>query len=478
MRLISQKALRCFGLLMVMTMFLSSVFVFAADEDTSNVTSQAIQAQIANLTLKIDGFVVDNYRSLYPILFYQNITYFPITYNYMQALGLQSHWDEGTGLSVVTNPQGSQKLVLDVLNPFEPDHVPNATVQALTPTFAIKVQGQSIRGTEDALRWPFLLYNDITYIPATWSNIVTYLGLKLDYDEVEKILSVTSYQTPVTKLTLADVKSLPQIFDINLYEDKPVGLSSTISITTTSYGGTLLADKLNYNYDGIIDPATGQILYTLTPDQATASKLNLTPLQVYIRPVPNDENRMRMYVKEGSTWQNSSVATPLTPDLFSTFGLSKDDLFKKADNYDAMGLTRIATYLRDPSNANFIYNMLSNFGFDKMNNKVTLSYKGTVGSLLADMGITDNNLNKFYGYILAMDDIRVAGLTAQQGVMIRSYLEYSDINLSFEMDATTGDVLNQTLKLDFKVSETDSVALVDMKVVYNYKPVLNFPEID
>lgn len=472
MHVLSKTGLRWISLVAIVLALVAGSWVWA--DDATAQASQTLEAQIANVVLKIDGQVVQNLRSKYPVLFYKDITYFPVTYNYTQALGLQSDFEASKGLSVTTNPKGAQKLIQDLLNDDEADQIPGKVVVATVPAFPITVQGKQVKAQSE---WPFLLYNEITYMPATWEYMVTNMGLKLEYEIESRTLSLGGYVTPGNKVALSDISALPKVFATEYASEQKVGMSAKVTVSTTGYG-QLNTAKLKFDYDGIVDSASKQLLYTLTPDAATASLLSLDSVQMYARADAKDANRMQLFTKEGSAWKRSNATTALTPDLFVSKPLNKEEALKTADNLDAMGLGALASVLRNP-NASQIYGLYKNFTLEKTASTATLKYDGTLKNLLADFGIAEGstNMSKFYGYVLSMDNL-TGSAVSNQGAQISAMLQFSTLKLTSVYDIATGQLQSQSLELGLMVSASDAVADISMDISYNYNPVLSWPTVE
>lgn len=62
--------------------------------------SKQVQAAIPEFPVQVNGTVVDNSHARYPLLLYNNITYFPLTWDMAQALQWQVNWSEADGLQV------------------------------------------------------------------------------------------------------------------------------------------------------------------------------------------------------------------------------------------------------------------------------------------------------------------------------------------------------------------------------------------
>jgi hypothetical protein len=106
--------------------------------------------------------------SKYPVIEYNDITYFPMTFNFTQALGLETKWDSETGLVIRKTANKAAKLNLD-------NGVPADKLYAKSPDFNVYVNDNWIDNSNE--EYPILVLNDITYFPMTWRFAVEELGL-------------------------------------------------------------------------------------------------------------------------------------------------------------------------------------------------------------------------------------------------------------------------------------------------------------
>ncbi|SFK93546.1 hypothetical protein SAMN03159341_102249 [Paenibacillus sp. 1_12] len=106
--------------------------------------------------------------SKYPVFEYKDITYFPMTYNFTQALGLETNWDDEVGFSIRKTSNKAGKLSFD-------SGVPTDKLYAKMPDFNIFVNDDWLdNGNEE---YPILVLNDVTYFPMTWNFAVEEFGL-------------------------------------------------------------------------------------------------------------------------------------------------------------------------------------------------------------------------------------------------------------------------------------------------------------
>jgi hypothetical protein len=110
----------------------------------------------------VNDTVLDVRHSEYPLLVYKDITYFPMTWNNMTALGLTAQWDSRLGMSL-KNTNACIPLQQDLTSKINTND--DKQTAELAP-FPVKVNGQVIDNAAET--YPLLLYRNITYFPMTW----------------------------------------------------------------------------------------------------------------------------------------------------------------------------------------------------------------------------------------------------------------------------------------------------------------------
>ncbi len=97
--------------------------------------------------------------SRYPLLSYKNVTYFPMTYEYCQALNLSSVWVEGEGLYIVYFPSYGELPIYPTTQ--------NARYQtAEIADYPIYINGKRVNNATE--EYPLLNFRNVTYFPMTW----------------------------------------------------------------------------------------------------------------------------------------------------------------------------------------------------------------------------------------------------------------------------------------------------------------------
>jgi len=454
------------------------------------VSSGQVTAQITTAKLVIDGFAVDNPRSQYPLLTYNDCMYFPITWNYMQALGLEKGGDFETGLRISTNSEGAQILIQDQMSDDRPSHVDGSEVIADVRVAPIYVQGQLVQhlGSE----WPFLFFRDVTYMPATWEYMVTMMGLEYEYNSTTRTLTLAGHKVDISapptipvpdgnRVTLADVSRLKNIFDFTSQSSQTqrIGLSAQISVVTFGYADILPAATLGFDYDAIVDGSSRQLLYTLIPNQTTASRLQFNGLEVYGRANAQDANRMQLFVRDGNKWTRTSESSDITPELFTSALLTERETARFTYILESMGLNNMVTVLKDPKNAQNVYRIYQNFTLDEsQSGKVVLNYSGTVDQLMTDLCGNELSKSRFYSYAVAYLGFSALALPEGEVNAAAQYFGNSIVTFSSVFDAATGRVLQQKIGLDMRASASQQVVSLNMDIAYNYNPALNWPTVD
>jgi hypothetical protein len=120
-----------------------------------------VKVTIPKFAVEVNGKKIDNVHALYPILAYKGITYFPMTLDYANALGLSLQWNNKTGLAIQSlGSRMSMKADKSGNNSL------TKTYKAQIATFPVKVNDEKIINSEE--KYPLLMFRDITYFPMTW----------------------------------------------------------------------------------------------------------------------------------------------------------------------------------------------------------------------------------------------------------------------------------------------------------------------
>jgi hypothetical protein len=143
----------------------------AAGRGGAEAPAKQYEVKYPTFNVVVNNAQMNNGKSRFPVLLYEGITYFPMTWRFAHALGINIEWDEVNGLAISKSGQPPAKLVNDsaILSARH--------FYAQLPTFPIRVNNQLIDNAQEP--YPVLLFNDITYFPMTWRFAVEELGLTL-----------------------------------------------------------------------------------------------------------------------------------------------------------------------------------------------------------------------------------------------------------------------------------------------------------
>ncbi|TMV44676.1 DUF5050 domain-containing protein [Paenibacillus mesophilus] len=148
----------------------------ALQPSVSNAATDRVEVSFPEFSVTVNGTVLDVRHSEYPLLVYKDITYFPMTWNNMTALGLTAQWDPMQGMSLAKT---------DACIPLQQDltstiHSNDDTQKAELAMFPVQVNGQRIDNAAEP--YPLLLYRNITYFPMTWRFTHDVFGWMTSWD--------------------------------------------------------------------------------------------------------------------------------------------------------------------------------------------------------------------------------------------------------------------------------------------------------
>lgn len=192
--------------------------------------------------------------SVYPLLSYKNITYFPMTYEYCRALTLTSSYSETEGLFIAYHPGNpcSFPVYETVSNVREND--------AVIPEYPIYINGRKIDNKN--AEYPLLNFRGITYFPMTWDYAVNEFGWTTSWEPGIFTVNASIYQSQSQSISIAEEMADGVVFGINDF------------IFAPGFGGYSASESSSYKK---LDFATEK----------------LTDLQDYVRPVIKTETSNR-----------------------------------------------------------------------------------------------------------------------------------------------------------------------------------------
>lgn len=127
---------------------------------------QTVDVRIASFAVRFNDVLVNNVVNQYPLLVYNDITYFPMTYRDSRFLGVEAEWSAEGGLSVSRGESGDY-FPYDLML-----QDPEQTYQAAVIQEPVQINGKWKQPAE----YPFLGFRDVAYFPLIWDYAVTEFG--------------------------------------------------------------------------------------------------------------------------------------------------------------------------------------------------------------------------------------------------------------------------------------------------------------
>lgn len=124
--------------------------------------SETVSVQIPDYPCIIGNASIYYQDSVYPLLSFRDVTYFPMTYEYCRALDLAVSWVDGKGLYIAYQPTSYQAL---------PVYETTANTKwhsAVLPEYPIYINGRLVSENREDTEYPFLNFRGVTYCPMTW----------------------------------------------------------------------------------------------------------------------------------------------------------------------------------------------------------------------------------------------------------------------------------------------------------------------
>jgi len=174
----------------ILVLILVSLLVLS---NFASAESGQVKVRIPSYDVFLNGTQIDNTIAEYPMLEYKGITYFPMTWNYSNSLGLETSWNNDTGLSIMKKGIGST-----ISQTSTGSNKLGSSCTAQIPNFTIKVNNKEIDNTKE--EYPILNYKSVTYFPLTWRFTVDEFGWTSTWnDDIGLTISSASESSTVTQ---------------------------------------------------------------------------------------------------------------------------------------------------------------------------------------------------------------------------------------------------------------------------------------
>ena len=178
------------NLLLVIILTAMAILPAARAEAASSIT-----VSLPEFKVTLNGVSIENSYNRYPLIVYNGITYFPMTYYDSRFMGLESMWDSNAGLKIIKTGANwnYQKIESKTKN--------SGIYNAQIPTFKITVNGKAIDNAKE--EYPLLLFRNVTYFPLTWKFAVEEFGWKYIFDKNKGLIINSTTGAPTAgQLTL------------------------------------------------------------------------------------------------------------------------------------------------------------------------------------------------------------------------------------------------------------------------------------
>lgn len=137
------------------------------------IDGKRVAVTLPEFSVRLNGMEVNNQYAQYPLLVYNNITYFPMTYYGSRYMGVETTWSRENGIGIHQN--GVRWNWHDYKR-----YLPNSKNDvAIINTGQIRVNNQLIDNSQED--YPILSFRDITYFPLTWRFAVDEFGWTYQY---------------------------------------------------------------------------------------------------------------------------------------------------------------------------------------------------------------------------------------------------------------------------------------------------------
>ena len=199
-----------------MTLFLMLSLIIASAFPVPVLAKEnEVNIRIAPFHTEIENVSVDNRYVEYPLITYNDITYFPMTYNLCAFLGLRSGFDTEKGLYITSIPSGYNSS--DPLFGGKAVNSLSRSYKAVIPSYPVYLNGQRIDNSQE--QYPLLNFRNITYFPMTWHFAYEELCFDITWSDEEYAFYLKKGSSIDDPYVYAEDESHLYFMDqINIYE--------------------------------------------------------------------------------------------------------------------------------------------------------------------------------------------------------------------------------------------------------------------
>ncbi|GAA3412439.1 hypothetical protein ACFFNY_22990 [Paenibacillus hodogayensis] len=188
------------------TIVFSLCMSLLAPDARSQAATASVKVTLPDFQVSLNGHTVDNEYREYPLLVYNGITYFPMTWFDSRLLGLESIWSPAEGLYIKQSPVTSSY----VANKSERRNADVYTAEI--PSTSVTINGSTIDNTKE--EHPLLNFRDVTYFPLTWRFAHDQFGWEYEWDNSAGL----TIQSHNPQLLTLDMPADTSVNDVALYK--------------------------------------------------------------------------------------------------------------------------------------------------------------------------------------------------------------------------------------------------------------------
>lgn len=167
--------------------------------------SVSVKASLPYFSIQINGQNMDIAHSKYPFLVYKDITYLPMTWNNFQTLGIEYNWSDADGLQIWSNRNFPPPIRQ---TPLKQDLTTKRNANSYVVQVAdVPITMNQIEINNRTEPYPFLTYQDVTYMPLTWRFVHDLLQIDIQWRD-EEGLSLVGGQNAIYSIIGDDDRSL------------------------------------------------------------------------------------------------------------------------------------------------------------------------------------------------------------------------------------------------------------------------------
>ncbi|MCL1983270.1 MAG: hypothetical protein FWG53_09345 [Clostridiales bacterium] len=148
----------------------------------NTVYANSVTVEIPSFPVSLNGQIFDNSYNQYPFIVYNDITYFPMAYNYAKFMRLKSNYYETERIQALF--VGIRENADDKLIYYKTNIQNQTTYTATIPTYKIAVNSLYKFWANDNDEYPLLNFRNVTYFPLTWRFAVEEFGWQYSFDSI------------------------------------------------------------------------------------------------------------------------------------------------------------------------------------------------------------------------------------------------------------------------------------------------------